>query len=107
MKVGIDIVNNNRLQSKINNSFLNLILSNRELEEYWSRNNKIQYLAGRIAAKEAVIKCLKNESITEMKEIVLLNNSNGDPFVNYKGYEIDVSISHEVDYTIAIAIIQE
>lgn len=107
MKVGIDIVNNHRIQSMISESFIKKILNEREIEEYDIRNNKLQYLSGRLAAKEAIIKCITNEKITSMKDIIILSGKCGEPCAHYKGYKIELSISHEIDNTIAIAIIQE
>jgi holo-[acyl-carrier protein] synthase len=92
--LGCDVV----LMSRINTNLADKILTAEEKAEYFSRNNKVEYLAGRWAAKEAVIKA------TGIKEnYTILNAIGGQPYVN--GHpDILISISHDGDYAFAVAI---
>lgn len=105
-QIGIDIVELDRLINP-KEGFVKHVLSKQEIECYdnYDGDRKIEYLGGRFAAKEAIIKCLSEIEIPNMNEIVILNNSNGRPYVTYKNYKIEVSISHEKHYATAVAIL--
>lgn len=107
--VGIDIVENIRIEKSISTNFVKTILTENELIIYNSKtgNKKIEYLCGRFAAKEAIIKCISDFENPHMLEIEILNNENGKPVVYYKNYDISLSISHEKNYTVAIAIMNK
>ena len=104
--IGIDIVENERIKNNICQEFLNMVLTNKELEIYNSLKGKKQlfFLCGRIACKEAIIKCLNEVENPHFLEIEILNKENGAPYTIYKNYNIKISISHENKYTIAEAI---
>ena len=104
-KLGIDIVEIDRLQKCLSSTFVEKVLSNEELDIYrqYNGNRKSEYLAGRWAAKEAIIKCLSDYETPLMNDITILNNDKGKPIVKYKDYDIELSISHEIHYAIAIA----
>lgn len=107
VSVGIDIVDNQRIGKLLSDSFVNKFLSDEELEEYGnilSKDRRIEYISGKIAAKEAVLKCLKDDNICSMKQIVIKKDEFGAPFVVYKGYNIQLSISHEKLYSVAVAL---
>ena len=104
MKIGCDIVENKRLLDKSEN-FIDKILTDKEKQLYKTRNN-VEFLAGRFAAKEAIMKCVPNINDFSFVDIEILNDSNGKPFTNIKGIE-DISISHEKEYTIAVALYNE
>lgn len=106
--IGIDIVELDRLDD-IKDGFINHVLSNVEKEKY---NNlpelkRKEFLGGRFAAKEAIIKCLSNYEVPNMKDIEITNLDNGQPVVKYKDYNILISISHEKHYAVAIAMLKE
>ena len=105
--IGIDIVTNERIRQSINENFLNKILTFKEQEIYNKKNGnkKLEYLCGRYAAKEAIIKALNKYEITNFQEIEILNDKKGAPIANCKNYNIIISISHEKKYTIAEAIV--
>ena len=103
MNIGIDIVENERLKDK-SNDFIDLVLTLQEKAEYKKRGNT--YLYGRFAAKEAIMKALPNTKELNFLDIEILTNPDGSPYVsNFSN--IKVSISHEKNYTVAIAIITE
>jgi holo-[acyl-carrier protein] synthase len=97
---GIDLVFVPRLQ--VTQALIERILSPQEILVFQSRNNDIQFLAGRFAAKEAIFKVLPKQSIS-MCDIVIMPNEEGKPIVHFPPYHLEVSISHDGDYAIAIA----
>lgn len=102
MKIGCDIVENKRLLDK-SDKFLENVLTPKEIEIYKSRNRNVEFLAGRFAAKEAIMKCLPNTKECLFTSIEVLDDINGKPYTNIKGIE-DISISHEKEYTMAVAL---
>lgn len=99
MNIGCDIVENKRLKNK-KQSFINYVLTNKEQEEYQKKG--LPYLTGRFAAKEAIMKCLKNTKELNYLDIEILNNEDEQPITNIEN--IIISISHEKNYTIAVAL---
>ena len=102
MKIGCDIVENIRLQNK-NQRFVDLVLTPREQIEYKERGKT--YLYGRFAAKEAIMKILPNTKERDFLEIEIVTNPDGSPKCNIEN--IEISISHEKDYTIPVALYKE
>ena len=103
--LGIDIVENERIDIN-NNDFINCVLTKKEKEIFNLKKGqkKLEYLCGRFTAKEAIIKALNDEK-PHMQEIEILNKKNGAPYAIFKNYKILISISHEKNYTVAIATI--
>jgi holo-[acyl-carrier protein] synthase len=113
--IGIDLVEVSRIQEAINrwgDRFLNRIYTEAEQEAY---KNKINSLAARFAAKEAVIKALNSEGQVSWREIEILAESSGKPVVilygstERKSRELgltgfEVSLSHTRENAIAIVI---
>ena len=100
MKIGCDIVENERLKDK-SDRFIDLVLTEKEKELYKVKG--LEFLTGRFAAKEAIMKCLPNTKECRFTDIEVLNDSRGKPYTNIEGIE-DISISHEKNYTIAVAL---
>lgn len=106
--IGIDLVENARIE-KQSDSFTKRILSEKEIEKYNTITNdkrKVQYLASRFAAKEAIFKACKvgNKDINYV-DISILNDDNNAPYVEivkYPNFKFEISISHEENYSIAI-----
>jgi len=123
IKTGIDVIEVSRIKEniiKFGDVFLNRIYTKKEIDYCESKKvQKYQSYAGRFAAKEAIFKavseCLDSKFDIEWKDIEILNDVNGRPFVNFYGniankleekYEIDVSISHIGEIAIANTVIK-
>lgn len=100
-KIGCDILENKR----INIEDLNLIKHILSLEEYKEymvlsdKNIKHQFIASRWTVKEAIQKAISNKLI--MSTITIKHTNEGKPFVLIPGWKIEISISHEKNYTMA------
>ena len=110
-QIGIDIVEFEEIKERLNNRFIERILSDQELVKYHqikNINRKISYLAGRFAAKEAYTKVYKHfETSLNFKDVIILNDQFGAPYIisKYKPEDhISVSISHSRNYAVAICI---
>ncbi|ANB56947.1 holo-[acyl-carrier-protein] synthase [Anoxybacillus sp. B7M1] len=112
--IGIDIVELDRIQKLIeqNEKFVQRILTKKEKAIFDSLSNerKVEFLAGRFAAKEAYAKAMgtgigKNVSF---QDVAFINNEKGKPeaVVTLEGHYIHVSISHSRDYAVAQVIIE-
>lgn len=106
LDIGIDIVENERINESNLEYFIDKILTKEEKSICLSKNGKkkLEFLCGRFAAKEAIIKAISSYENPHMKEIEILNNTSGKPYVIFKDYSILISISHEKHYTVAEAI---
>lgn len=109
MKVGIDIVEIDRVRKSISDSFLRRVLSKEEIEysKDFKEKRKVEFVAGRFACKEAIIKCLSDYELPNFSDLNIVNNEKGKPEIRYKDYNIEVSISHEINYACAIALLVE
>jgi len=116
--VGIDLIDTERIGKALDkwgNPFAQKILGGEEYEMFLNKINKIQFLSGRFAAKEAVIKTLGAffERRINFKDIQVLNDLYGKPYVHLDDNlrervldkEIKVSITHERKMAAAVAII--
>ncbi|QWC00016.1 holo-ACP synthase [Mycoplasmatota bacterium] len=107
--IGIDICQ----ISRIDLSSYHRILTEEEIDLYQKiklEKKKYEFLSGRFSAKEALFKALNhiNHEVL-MRDIVILNDDLGRPVVikpKLKGYHIFISISHEVEYAVAQAIVE-
>lgn len=100
--IGVDIVDLNRINLK--ESLVHKILTEKEYKEYSLMKldkRKIEYLGGRFAAKEAIFKASQDPNYLSY---TILNLENGQPYV--EGHpEIEISISHDGNYAIALVFI--
>ncbi|MBQ2509325.1 MAG: holo-ACP synthase [Erysipelotrichaceae bacterium] len=105
--VGIDIVENERVRKALSDAFVKKVLSQEERKRFegFKETRKVEFLAGRFAAKEAIIKCLSGIEVPQLTDLNIENDEAGRPFIQYKDYEIVLSISHERNYSVAIAIL--
>ena len=113
--IGIDIVKSKRFDRHEDkySPFLTKIFTDSELDYSFRKNTPSLSLAGKFAAKEAIVKIFTNKgiNISHLKEIEILNDKNGLPFVNSFPLEIDtnkikLSISHDGGFAIAIAMME-
>ena len=103
LKVGTDIVSLERIRGVMEHEgFVKRILAKAEIREPLTE----EYVAGRWAAKEAVIKCLGGNPIDH----VILNREDGSPYLSSsvpEGCVVHLSISHEREYAVAVAIVEK
>ena len=120
--IGIDIVYIPKFQRLLNSSYgsnvIDIIFTHEEILQNSITIGDCQQqidlkqaasLAGKFAAKEAVIKVLNNRlGLDDLRKIVIYISKDGAPMVksfifNNARIDINISISHDNDYAIAIA----
>ena len=121
--IGVDIVDNKRINKSINNkNFINRTYGKKEIEFSKNIKDKTNYFAKRFAAKEALAKSIGTgfRNNLNFKDIQILNDKIGKPYYqkskkidkiinkkfNVKTYDLFLSISDEKDYSIAFTILQ-
>jgi holo-[acyl-carrier protein] synthase len=118
--IGVDIVDVARIRRLIDRHgerFLVRVLGEQELALVRGRGDTAQFVAGRFAAKEAVVKALGKYLVERpaWSRIEILPDSSGQPVVRYPQSVMKrlasvrtlVSISHEKMYAVATAILSE
>ena len=116
--LGIDLIDTERIgkaMERWGEPFAKKILGIEEIDMYRQKYNKVQFLSGRFAAKEAVIKTLGAffERRINFRDIQILNDLYGKPYVHLEDNlrervidkEIKVSITHERKMAAAVALI--
>ena len=113
--IGTDIVQVERIQlllDKQKDQFINRIFTINESSYCLSKANPAIHFAGRFAAKESIKKALYSANqiqSLEFNKIEILSMDNGAPYIkaiegiSFK--ELKISISHESDYAIAMAMV--
>ena len=118
--IGVDIVKNERIEEAVKrfgDRFLKRIYTDKELEYCNSHEATIPCLSARWACKEAVLKAFYIEFgiLLRFREIEVLGNRGRPARVvlhrkeaveALKGREVLVSLSHERDYSVAVACIR-
>ena len=97
--------------------FLNRVFTEREQSDAQAVHNRVEKLAGRFAAKEAVLKLLGTgwRGKIAWTDIEVTNNSSGQPIVEVSGEvkkiaeqagieQIALSITHTANFAIASAV---
>ncbi len=118
--IGIDAVEVSRIKNAIKKrkNFLERVYSEKEIKLSQRGKFRFEELAGRFAVKEAVFKAVKTgwrRGVT-FKDVIVLNESSGAPYVTLSGKaqavaaslgvkNIHVSISHTKELAIAMAIL--
>ncbi|RKD22609.1 holo-[acyl-carrier-protein] synthase [Ammoniphilus oxalaticus] len=121
--IGIDISDKRRIESSVSrlgDQFLTRILTPREIEEMPQGTRRISYVAGRFATKEAFAKATgwgigerlswQDMTITSDewgKPVLLLSEKWLETYDPQHRMRFHISISHEKDYAVAQAIIEE
>lgn len=111
--IGLDIIEIERVAKAIarTDKFKNRILTDREIAlfENYSPSRKVEFLAGRFAAKEAFSKAMGTGIGTECKlhDIEILRGDAGNPILYFKGKLVNgfVSITHAKQYAAAQVIL--
>ena len=118
IRTGIDIIEIERVKQSIQETegkFCERVFTQKEIE--YCENKKVQkyqHYAARFAAKEAVFKAisqlLESKFDIEWREIEILNDEEGRPFVNLLKKDlniddIDISISHCKTYAVASVVV--
>jgi holo-[acyl-carrier protein] synthase len=117
---GIDLVDFPRIESMIERHgarFLNRVFTQREQSDAEAAYNRIEKLAGRFAAKEAVMKLLGTgwRGKIAWTDIEIVNSAMGQPMVEISGEvrriaeasgigRITMSITHTANFAIASAV---
>ncbi|WP_068676135.1 holo-ACP synthase [Oceanobacillus sp. Castelsardo] len=113
--IGIDIIELERIQKSIKNErFVDRILTKKEKDLYLTLKNKkrrIEFVAGRFAAKEAVAKALGTGiGKLSFQHIEVLPNELGAPIIEVQGLEkekIFLSITHSKSYAVAQVVMEQ
>ena len=117
---GIDLVDFPRIEEMVkehDNRFLDRVFTTAEQAYADANKNRIEKLAGRFAAKEAVLKLLGTgwRGKIAWTDIEIINNPAGQPLVTVSGEvkklvdklgikQISVSITHTANFAIASAV---
>lgn len=114
--IGIDLIELDRIQKGLekNARLVTRILTRNELHVFHqlkSVRRKIEFLAGRFAAKEAFAKAT-GQGIGKLsfQDIEVLRNEKGAPTMEVKGFEnyyIHISITHSEHYAAAQVVIEK
>ncbi|KGR75856.1 holo-ACP synthase [Ureibacillus manganicus] len=112
--IGLDIIEISRIKKADEHDKFRLrILSDRELEEYNKLSNirKIEFLAGRFAAKEAYAKANGTgiREGCEFHQIEILNDELGKPILYFNRQLVNgfVSVTHSKDYAAAQVLLMD
>ncbi|WP_040205656.1 holo-ACP synthase [Neobacillus jeddahensis] len=111
--IGIDIIELSRVSEIISRQekFVNRILTENEKKRFGdlSEVRKIEFLAGRFAAKEAFSKAVGTGIGSELSflDIEVDTDINGKPFISKPVIQAHLSISHSRDYAVAQVVIEE
>ncbi|MDC0054506.1 holo-ACP synthase [Candidatus Pelagibacter sp.] len=122
--VGVDIVENKRIQELIKNKkFISRIFSKSEIEKSKKIKNKINYFAKRFAAKESLSKAIGTgfRKGLNFKDISIRNDKYGKPLYKLnnnvkkliyskfkvKKIKISLSLADEKKYSIAFSVIHK
>lgn len=100
--IGCDIVAIKRISLKLKDK----VLSEKEKQyaKDFNERRMIEFIAGRFAAKEAIIKAVNEPIQFNEIDIQLIDHQ---LVCTYKYYHIKVSIAHETDTAIAFALCEE
>ena len=118
--IGTDIIEISRIKEAVerNPKFMDKLFTKNEQQYLISRNMRPEYIAGRFAAKEAVVKALGTGFTGfDFKDVEIDRTASGKPIVVLKGkakqtaqkygeYKFHLSISHGTDNAIAYAILE-
>lgn len=111
--IGIDIIELSRVQDLINrqSKFVDRVLTPVEKDRFetLSDRRKVEFLAGRFAAKEAYSKAVGSGIGKELSflDIEIASDLHGKPFFVTPSGKAHLSISHSRDYAVAQVVLEE
>ena len=122
--IGVDIVENNRFRKLFKKkNFINRIFSQKELNIFRKKKNKILYLSKRFSAKEAFVKSLGTGFRYNLcfTDISILNDKKGKPYFLFnkkikdilkKKYKLNnfkahLSLSDEKKHSVSYVVLQK
>jgi len=108
--VGVDVLNIKRFRKVVkgNPKILNRILTENEINLFNDYSDSIIHYAGRFSLKEAIIKAGKEYlNIESFKDIEILKDEDGKAILMKPKGKIFISISHNEDYVVSIAVIEK
>ncbi len=107
--IGIDIVEFEEIRAHWSTEFTKRILSSEELEIYdtmGTEKRRLEFLAGRFAAKEAYTKAYGSfDTPLNFNQVSILNEASGKPYLKSPYGQEDhvlISLSHSKNYVVAI-----
>ena len=122
--IGVDIVENNRFKRLLKKkNFVKRICSQKELQVFKNKRNKILYLSKRFSAKEAFVKSLGTGFRNNLcfTDISILNDKKGKPYFlfnqklkkilkkkyNLNGFKAHLSLSDEKKHSVSYVVLQK
>jgi holo-[acyl-carrier protein] synthase len=119
--IGIDIVKTERMKNAVvrwDRKFLDRVFTENEILHAYKKKDPFLSLSVRFAAKEALVKAIGASIPISLREIEILNQENGRPFINVSGrmktfFEENtircthVSLSHEQEYGVACVVLEQ
>ena len=122
--IGVDIVKNDRFKKLLKKkNFINRIFSQKELDIFKNKKNKILYLSKRFSAKEAFVKSLGTGFRHNLcfTDISILNDKKGKPYFLFskrlkdilkKKYKLNnfkahLSLSDEKKHSVSYVVLQK
>ncbi len=122
--IGVDIVENSRIQKQLKNkNFITRIFSKKEILHAEKIKNKVSYYAKRFAAKEALSKAIGTgfRKGLNFKDIMIINDKYGKPYyhlnskvkkliytkLKVKKIKISLSLADEKKYSISFSVIHK
>ena len=100
MKIGCDIVDLSRVKPELAKA----ILTKDELSAYLASHNKTEFLGGRFALKEAVMKALGLGMKAGFKNIEIKSEESGAIYALCQGRRLECSLSHDASLAFAVAL---
>jgi len=102
--IGVDIVKISRFEADFD-GFIKTVLTENERNEILKRQSRkvrLEYLAGRFAAKEAFVKATGKKEASYLKDIEIIDDESGKPHLFYLDKEVgEITISHD-EYAVAV-----
>lgn len=100
MRIGCDIVDLSRVKPELAKA----ILTEDELSAYLVSPNKTEFLGGRFALKEAVMKALGLGMKAGFKNIEIKSEESGAIYAIYQGRRLECSLTHDASLAFAVAL---